>query len=103
MDRLQEISLRILYAGIVRIRELAYGGDNEAAHAEAEHLHNLPAIISDEKRGGYWDYVGVQRLLYIRWVQQAGREDVLLFVKDKYLKLWEEMDQILASEKKDES
>jgi len=99
MDRMQEISLEIIRIGIARIHERTLKGDCMTAHAEAVHLYNLPTIMEKNERESYLAYVAGQRAEYINWVRNDGRSELLVFVRDWYIKLWNEMDQILGLKK----
>jgi hypothetical protein len=96
MDRLQELSLEILSAGLANIRHWVVLGDMSAARAEVEHLYNLPTIIAKNDRHAYLSYIGGPRTEYIRWVRNDGRNELLAYVKVYYLERWNEMNMILG-------
>jgi len=57
-DRVREIIVKILIASIGQIRELCNEGKMEAAHAAADHIHNLPTLLDrfDQKLlDFYWN------------------------------------------------
>ena len=63
-----EIVLGILRIGLLRIRSKGWEGNAEACAWEADHLHNLPDLLSDfsvERLDYYWT---VERLCFIEHV-----------------------------------
>ena len=53
-----EIILAILRHGILRIRSQGWSGNAERCAAEADHLHNLPDLLTDysaERLDYYWN------------------------------------------------
>jgi hypothetical protein len=42
-----EILLEILRLGLLRIRLMGWGGDSGRCAVEADHLHNLPALLTN--------------------------------------------------------
>lgn len=60
-----EIVLKVLETGLLRLRTLAWAGQPDLCAVEADHLHNLPDLLSDfsgEKLAYYW---GVERTAYM--------------------------------------
>lgn len=65
-----EIVQEILHTGILRIRAAAWSGDTQRCAIEADHIHNLPALLkdySDERLRYYWE---VERPAFIE--QSSG-------------------------------
>jgi hypothetical protein len=65
-DELREILLNILRDGILRIRSFGWSGHADLCAVEADHIHNLPALIRDlnpELLAGYFD---IARPCFIR-------------------------------------
>src|SRR5919108_6221424 len=65
-----EVLLQILTVGTLRIRALGWAGDARRCAVEADHLHNLPALLrdySDDRLRYYWE---VERPAFIS--QSAG-------------------------------
>src|SRR5437868_764587 len=53
-----EILLNILQTGILRIRAAAWAGNTGQVETEADHVHNLPAILEDYSADAlkfYWE------------------------------------------------
>jgi hypothetical protein len=53
-----EILLNILQTGILRMRAAAWAGNTDQVEAEADHVHNLPAILRDYSPDAlkfYWE------------------------------------------------
>jgi len=52
-----EILLELLRTALLRIRSLAWAGDSRRCAAEADHVHNLPDLLSNfspERLHYYW-------------------------------------------------
>ena len=65
-EEIAEILAEILAAGLLRIRAAGSSGDTARCAAEADHLHNLPALLHKyrpELLAHYWD---VERTAFIR-------------------------------------
>jgi hypothetical protein len=66
-----EIILKILRTGLLRIRSLAWSGQADRCAVEADHVHNLPDLLSDfshEMLSYYWD---VERPSYLAQIPEA--------------------------------
>ncbi len=85
-----KIITEIVATGLLRIRALGWSGANaQRCAVEADHLHNLPALLSDfkpELLAYYWD---AERVSFI---QRSSAEDVEAFEP-----LWEAMSGFVAS------
>jgi len=87
IDRTKELLLKILHRGILRIRMLANEGRADACYNEADHIHNIPGILSTFR----WDQVE-----YYCKFSQPG------FIKraksniDDFRQLWEALDGLVA-------
>lgn len=71
-----EIVCEILRTGLLRIRALGWDRNPERCAIEADHLHNLPALIASfdpARLGYYWD---AERVSFIK---QSKPEDVGVF------------------------
>jgi hypothetical protein len=84
-----EIILEILNRGILRIRALSNCEPSKRCFLEADHLHNLPHILSDYR---------VERLLYY-W--EMERPSFMSKVPENELRdlapLWEQLERALES------
>src|SRR3954447_20189663 len=68
------VILQILQVAVLRIRAGGWGGDSSRCAAEADHVHNLPALLiaySDELLRLYWQ---VERPSFINRSRPAARE-----------------------------
>ncbi len=86
-DDLERILLEILHMGLLRIRHFAAAGRNQRCFIEADHLHNLPALLKDytpELLKFYWD---TERSSFLN---QSSTESVSQFDP-----LWEEVARFL--------
>ena len=66
-----EVVLKVLETGLLRIRSLAWAGQLDLCAVEADHLHNLPDLLSDfsrEKLSYYWD---VERTSYTARIPES--------------------------------
>ncbi len=73
-EEIAEILAEILAAGLLRIRAAGCSGDAARSLAEADHLHNLPALLHryrPELLAHYWD---VERTAFIRQSNGASME-----------------------------
>jgi hypothetical protein len=64
-SEISEILLAIVETGLLRIRSLAWSGRSGLCATEADHIHNLPALVADfspETLRYYWE---VERSSYI--------------------------------------
>jgi hypothetical protein len=62
--KISEILLRILRHGLLRIRSLGWSGQADLCAHEADHIHNLPGLLTDfsqERLAYYW---GIERVAY---------------------------------------
>jgi hypothetical protein len=57
-DEVTDILLEIIRVAVLNIRGAACAGDAERCHLEADHVHNLPALLRDyhpELLAFYWN------------------------------------------------
>jgi hypothetical protein len=59
------IIAEILSAGLLRIRSLGWAGNAERCAVEADHVHNLPALLVDYKPDLLAFYWRVERIDFI--------------------------------------
>ena len=67
------ILLQILYQAALTIRMAGWQGDARRCAEEANHIHNIPHLISDysdERLSYYWD---AERGSYVRWCELNGQ------------------------------
>ena len=73
-EQIGDVLAEILAAGLLRIRVAGSSGDAARCAAEADHLHNLPALLHryrPELLAHYWD---VERTAFIRESSGVSRE-----------------------------
>ncbi|MEQ8790798.1 MAG: hypothetical protein RIC55_31160 [Pirellulaceae bacterium] len=84
-----KVYCEVLQAGLLNIR--AYAGDAERCFAEADHLHNLPALLcnpeNEELHRYYWE---VERPSFIK----SAKPEWLV----GYEALWRELEQSIGRE-----
>jgi hypothetical protein len=64
-SELTEVLLRILRKGILRIRGYAWAGSADLCAIEADHIHNLPSLISNPTLPLLSYYFDVSRVAFI--------------------------------------
>jgi hypothetical protein len=82
--------VEILRTGILRIRAEGWLGDAGRCAAEADHLHNLPSLLTDfsfDRLKYYWE---VERTAFL---QRGGRAGA-----DGFELLWKEIERYLSHE-----
>ena len=80
----------ILTTGLLRIRALGWSGASaQRCAVEADHLHNLPALLSDFKPESLAYYWEAERVSFI---QRSSPEDV-----EGFEPLWEALSGFVAS------
>ena len=81
------ILLRLLTLGILRIRSFA--GDPDRCFAEADHLHNLPGLISHHSEAALLYYWRVERPSFRDQLADSDRE--------VFEELWRELEPHLVT------
>jgi hypothetical protein len=83
-----EILLNILQTGILRMRAAAWAGNTDQVEAEADHVHNLPAILRDYSSDALKFYWEIERPCFLSKVP-----DVAAFEEP-----WKRLQLTMASE-----
>ena len=55
---LADVLTKLIEAGILRIRSAAWAGDSQRCVVEADHIHNLPGLLTNFSDGAlryYWE------------------------------------------------
>src|SRR4051794_3458263 len=60
-----DILAKIIEAGILRIRTAAWAGDSPRCAVEAEHIHNLPGLLTNFSLEGLRYYWEVERPAFL--------------------------------------
>jgi hypothetical protein len=85
-----EVVLDILQAGLLCIRASGWSGDDRRCAVEADHLHNLPALLSNyspQLLRFYWD---VERTSYLN---EIGPESAAVFASQ-----WKRLELLMCRE-----
>jgi len=90
----KELSV-ILYYGLLRIRESAANDDCEMCYLEADHLHNIPAILREKSIQLLRYYSEIEKPAYIK---KATTQPIIIDVWQS----WSIIDQFLSEQKKAE-
>jgi hypothetical protein len=96
MESLDALYWRILQSGLISIRDAAGEGDLARCRAEAEHIHNIPSLISEENVNRHIYYAMQEREAYIEWVLSTGRKDLCERALLVFAGEWEAMDSVLG-------
>jgi len=67
-----EILLNILQTGILRMRAAAWGANTDQVEAEADHVHNLPAILRDYSPDALKFYWEIERPCFLSKVSDVA-------------------------------
>jgi hypothetical protein len=84
-----EVVVKILTAGILRIRAQGWSGDGQRCAVEADHLHNLPHLLSTYSPDLLRYYWEVERPSFI---QHSSKADLALFEP-----LWQDLGSVLPA------
>lgn len=88
LDELRGVLAEILHLGLLRIRHFGFAGDSAACAAEADHLHNLPALILTLQ----WDL-----LLYYQNVEIPAFKSAKPAHAEAFQPLWIKLGQLLEN------
>ncbi len=79
---------RILYLGLLLIREAARMGDARLCEIEADHLHNLPALLNEPDESRHQYYIRAERSLYLHRLSERNDDDCVAHRKRLYEEPW---------------
>ena len=82
------VVLQILQVAILRIRAGGWGGDGSRCAVEADHVHNLPALLIDYSDELLWFYWQVERPSFMKRCRPADLQD--------YEPLWAELAELVS-------
>jgi hypothetical protein len=88
-SEIADVVTGILERGLIRIRGYADAQQAQRCSIEADHLHNLPHVLSDyraERLQYYWD---VEREVFVRRIPESERRDLE--------PLWKQMAKLMES------
>jgi hypothetical protein len=71
IGEIQEILLEILARGLLRIRAFAWAGRSQDCALEADHLHNLPGLVSQVERRELFSYYELARPEFLKRATKA--------------------------------
>ncbi|MBI1322547.1 hypothetical protein GC170_05100 [bacterium] len=96
MDELSGLYVEHLRFGLMLTKNAMDSGNFEWARAEIELNHNIPSLIEESniKRHSYfWNQ---ERMSYIEWVSEPGRETAYSKMRTYYDPLWKEMARFMT-------
>jgi hypothetical protein len=70
-----EAALKIIEAAVLSIRAAAWNEETEYCAIEADHIHNLPGLITDFTPSRLSYYLGIERRSYIKQMEKLGSLD----------------------------
>ena len=88
----EQIYLKILHFGLIRIRDAAHCGHVAYCEIEADHLHNLPSLISEPNEARHVYYLDSERTYYQERVDRSLPG--LDFTLARYADLWNRLDEL---------
>jgi len=84
----------LLYLGLLHIRQAARAGRADICGIEADHLHNVPALLEGGEESSHAYYVHTETAAYAEGIRKAdGPLDPALL--SKYERLWMELRESL--------
>ena len=86
-----EVLLGILNEGILRIRMYGWANDSSRCAVEADHLHNLPMLLTRYSPELLWYYWNVERPSYLSHGEQNGHGE--------FQRLWERLGPLVPAER----
>lgn len=92
----EEAYLEILHWGLIRLRNEACGENQELCAIEADHLHNLPALIAHPSEEGHAYYLDTERPVYLERLEKLGAEEYLQRAHAWYDSSWEALESSLG-------
>ena len=95
-DRRDAAYLEILKHGLIAIRNAAAAGNVTRCQAEAEHLHNIPALIGFTDASAHRYYLGVARTMFLEWVLAQKDGALMRHVHSVYLPFWQVLEEELG-------
>jgi hypothetical protein len=90
-DDVAEALLEILESAVFGIRVAGWNGNAEYCALEADHVHNLPAMLREFSRSALEYYLDATRPAYIEELQQVTGSN-----GDAYRPLWAKLEHFLA-------
>jgi catechol 2,3-dioxygenase-like lactoylglutathione lyase family enzyme len=93
LHRRNEIYLRILYLGLIRIRA---AGDQRHSEVEADHLHNIPSYVAGGDAAHHLYYLR-HEVPYYCWKTDKTVEENVAQLK-MYAPLWRELETLVPVE-----
>jgi hypothetical protein len=93
----RKIYLDILYTGLLNCRSAGWRGDAAAAAAEADHLHNIPSLLSDDNEARHDYYLDLETGCYV--VTLAKRADAVEAegCRRRFERYWQELRELRSA------
>jgi len=88
-ERAREILIELLGIGLLRIRAFGNAGNAGACRIEADHLHNIPALLKTFRWEMLRFYCNVERSAFMKELTTDVEE---------YANLWTELDGLVGEE-----
>ncbi len=92
MSDLDQLYVRLLHHGLVKLRDLVAGGDDRWAFATAEMLHQVPSLLGETNERRHVYFWRSERGAYLEWLRMSGNEDAASYTRTFYEPIWREME-----------
>ena len=94
--RVNEVYLRILNPGLLRIRGAGYNGDHQHREIESDHLHNIPSYIAGGDAATHLYYLTKEAPLYLAKIDRTVAANLVML--RMYAPLWRELKTLVPVE-----
>ncbi|MGL4514358.1 MAG: hypothetical protein ACRCT8_14820 [Lacipirellulaceae bacterium] len=96
MNDVDRVYARILHLGLVQVRDAQRRGDEAAARAEVEYLHDLPTFLGDERDARHrWQWNVVTRA-HAEWLESEASEEARKLARTLHWPNWRELERLGA-------
>jgi len=95
MKELDALYCWLLRVGFTSLREAVAVGDLEWAKTEIEMLHNLPSLVGETNFSRHKYYWEKERVAYLEWVSQPGRDEAKKRMLTYYEPFWRQMEPLV--------
>lgn len=92
MSKIDSIYLKLIMIAGVRIRNLCDLRLYDEVRIEAEHLHEIPSLISDPVCYGHFFYLRVHRKRFVDAMKTTATSESLAQIAETYESLWTQLE-----------
>ena len=94
MNERDKIYREILQRGILSIRAAAWSGHVRYCGIEADHLHNIPALLGETNEALHDYYFDAERTSYMLQIELLSSESSTEFNFRQYNELWDRLAEL---------